>query len=176
MSDHEQWDQHYQAYFRAVLHYVRRLVGSDWLASSEDLAQEAFAVAYANRHQFGGRSSLSTWICGIALNVVRQHLAREAFANRMLKLFAETDFIPQSSLSDDPLLIQVRRERATVLLSVVENLPEKLLQVFVTCCIFGVSQEDAAIQLGISEGNLRVRLTRAKALIKQRVSDLDAQT
>jgi RNA polymerase sigma-70 factor (ECF subfamily) len=140
------------------------------------LAQEAFSVAYANRHQFGGRSSLSTWICGIALNLVRQHLARETVANRMLRIFSETEFVPQSALSDDPLLAHVRREHTLAILSVVEALPEKLLQPFVTCCIFGVSQEEAAVQLGISEGNLRVRLTRAKMLIRKRVAEIDVAT
>ncbi len=176
LNDQMQWALHYQAHFGTVLRYVRRLIGSDWLETSEDLAQEAFAIAYANRHQFGGRSSVSTWICGIALNLVRQHLARETFANRMIRFFAETNFIPQSSEGDDPLLLRLQRERATAILSVVEGLPKKLLQVFVACCIFGVSQEEAANQLGISEGNLRVRLTRAKTLIRKQIAQLDATT
>jgi RNA polymerase sigma-70 factor (ECF subfamily) len=167
--DHEQWAQHYQAHFHAVLHYVQRIVGSDWQSNSEDLAQEAFVVAYAKRHQFGGRSSLNTWICGIALNLVRQHMAREVFANRMTKIFSATDLIPQSSLSEDPLMVQVQRERAEEILSVVEGLPEKLFEAFVSCCILGVSQEESATQLGISEGNLRVRVARAKAMIRRRI-------
>jgi RNA polymerase sigma-70 factor (ECF subfamily) len=170
LDEQGQWQQHYQTHFRTVHHYVRRLVGSDLLANSEDLTQEAFAIAYANRHHFGGRSSLNTWICGIALNLVRQHVAREALASRVTKMFSDAAFIPQSAITDDPLLLQVQRERAIEILSVVDSLPEKLLRAFAACCIFGVSQEEAAAQLGISEGNLRVRITRAKALIRHRIS------
>lgn len=173
LDDQTQWDLHYQAHFRAVLHYVRRLIGSDGLENSEDLAQEAFALAYANRQQFSGRSSLRTWICGIALNLARQHLAREAFSNRMLKIFFATELPTDSAMADDALLVQVRRERGAILLSAVDELPDKLLKAFVTCCIFGVSQEEAASQLGVSEGNLRVRITRAKTLIRKRISQID---
>lgn len=44
---------------------------------SEELTQETFYQAVKNIHTFRGSSSVSTWLCGIAKNLLYDHLRRQ---------------------------------------------------------------------------------------------------
>lgn len=61
----------YQEHFDLVWRSARGLgVGA---ASLDDVVQEIFVVVHRRLAEFGGRSTLRTWISGIVLNVVRRH-------------------------------------------------------------------------------------------------------
>lgn len=66
-----EFDVVYDAHFPFVWRTVRRL-GVDE-ASRDDVTQEVFVVVHRRLPSFEGRSSLKTWIFGIALRVVRDH-------------------------------------------------------------------------------------------------------
>lgn len=51
-----------------ILRFIYGMVGNQELA--EELTQETFIGAYRNRHLLRGDSKLSTWLCGIAKNIV----------------------------------------------------------------------------------------------------------
>ena len=63
-----------QLYFASVFRHTRYLAGEH--AAVEDLVQEVFARALVSLREFDGRSSFSTWLHGIAVNVVRNHWRR----------------------------------------------------------------------------------------------------
>jgi RNA polymerase sigma-70 factor (ECF subfamily) len=174
--DQREWGQCYAEHFSAVLYFVRRLMGREGGSTSEDLAQEAFTVAFATRRNFKGNSSVRTWICGIALNLVRRHLAHEVLVNSTSEDLYETEICLQQDATNNPSQIHLLRERTLFVLSCVAELPDQYLQPFLMCCIFGVNRDEAASRLGLSEGNLRVRIARAKAAIKQMISRFDAIT
>ena len=53
--------------------FVLRHIGDS--TEAEELAQQAFVEAARTFEQFRGESQLSTWLYGIAMNLVRNHLA-----------------------------------------------------------------------------------------------------
>lgn len=53
---------------QSILGFIYSMVGDQELA--EELTQETFMGAYRNRHLLRGDSKLSTWLCGIAKNIV----------------------------------------------------------------------------------------------------------
>ncbi|HEY3498883.1 MAG TPA: RNA polymerase sigma factor, partial [Polyangiaceae bacterium] len=57
----------YRAHFAAVWRTVRRLGIAE--KDAVDAAQEAFVIAYRRRGEFEGRSSVRTWLIGIAVRV-----------------------------------------------------------------------------------------------------------
>src|SRR5277367_3211961 len=61
----------YQEYFDFVWRSARGL-GVE-AATLDDVVQEIFVVVHRRLAEFGERSTLRTWISGIALNVVRRH-------------------------------------------------------------------------------------------------------
>jgi DNA-directed RNA polymerase specialized sigma24 family protein len=61
----------FRAHFGPVYRFIARRVGT---ALAEDLAAEAFAIAYRRRASYQpSRGSVRSWLYGIATNVVRGH-------------------------------------------------------------------------------------------------------
>ena len=61
------YEQHFAFVWRSLL----RLGGAE--ASAEDAAQDVFVVVHRQLGRFAQRSSLKTWLFGIAINVARDH-------------------------------------------------------------------------------------------------------
>jgi RNA polymerase sigma-70 factor (ECF subfamily) len=164
----ENWAKLYARHSAGVRKYVRRLVGSGEPNSADDLTHEVFVVAFANWNNFRGASSASTWLCGIAFNLARRYRAHEANTSRALTELAATR-APSARFDELPETFHLQREQASALRAATQALPPTLQEAFVLHCLSGVSTQEAAAELGVSEGNLRVRVARARALVKARL-------
>lgn len=82
--------------------FVHYRVGGD-RATVEDLVQETFLVALEKLADFDGRSSLHTWLCGIAKNKIRTERRRR----RPKPL---EDVLDEADDEIDAILAQVARE------------------------------------------------------------------
>jgi RNA polymerase sigma-70 factor (ECF subfamily) len=69
------WEELYEQHFDFVWRSLRRLGVAPSLL--DDAAQEVFIVAFRRSGEFEGRSTLKTWLFGIAWNVAR-HAARSS--------------------------------------------------------------------------------------------------
>lgn len=67
------WEELYEEHFDFVWRSLRRLGVAP--SSLDDAAQEVFIVAFRRSGEFEGRSTMKTWLFGIAWNVAR-HAAR----------------------------------------------------------------------------------------------------
>lgn len=77
--------------------------------TSKDLQQEALLTAYQKLGEFGGRSSLSTWICGIARNLAFNKVRRRD------ELLSEDGIVDPASTEADVLRALSRAEREQVM-------------------------------------------------------------
>lgn len=168
-GDAQAWSRLYQEHFDAVFRHVRFLTGDDDLA--EDLTQETFAKAMTAIASFRGQSSFSTWLGGIAINVVRaqwrwQRNTRAAHGRMedMQAVAPQTEGAPER--------VNLQKTRAKVLYAILEAMPEGLREVFVLRDLTGLSAREIAQQLGISEGNVAVRATRARARVRAELERL----
>lgn len=156
------WAHLYQLCFPAVFRQLRHYTGDNGVA--EELAQEAFAQAMASRDRFDPARSFEAWLHGVALNVVRKYWRRQrstAAAHARLGAMART--CPPAGAGPDDLHLQ--RERSRVLYAVLAELPERLREAFLVREVQGLATDEAASLLGISTGNLAVRVCRARAQI-----------
>lgn len=164
------WAQLYQLHFAPVFRHVRYLAGDH--TAVEDLVQEAFARALVSLRDFDGRSSFSTWLHGVALNVVRNHwrsTASTAKAHERLRAIHEVrEAVPHAGLDRTHLV----RERAKIVYAVLAEMPEHLREAFVLRDLEGLPPHEAAAQLGISPGNLAVRATRARQRLRAELEKL----
>lgn len=156
------WSRLYQLCFPAVFRQLRHYTGDTALA--EELAQEAFAQAMISRDRFDRARSFQAWLFGIALNVARKYWRRQrstAAAHARLEVMART--CPPAGPGPDDAHLQ--RERSRILYAVLADLPERMREAFLVRELQGLPVAEAAELLGISEGNLAVRVHRARAKI-----------
>lgn len=154
-------------YNRRVFRAARAVVRDD--AEAEDIAQEAYVRAYQHLDQFQGRSSFATWLTSIAFH---EALARVRKRSRQQEIDAmdesSRDSLPQLTVRDgSPEQGASTAEISSLLEDSIDCLPDKYRQVFMLRDVEEMSTTEAAECLGISEENVKVRLHRARALMRR---------
>ncbi len=137
---------------------------------AEDVMQDAYVRAYVHLGQFQGRAKFSTWLTKIA---VHESLAR--LHNR--RKFVEIDAARQGmgeSMTVDSRTPSPEQEMLTgtlkvVLEAAVERLPDGYRSVFMMREVEGMSTADTAECLDISEEAVKVRLHRAKVMLRKEI-------
>ncbi len=153
--------RHNQRMFRAI----RVLVPND--AEAEDVLQETYVRAYHHLRQFQGRARFATWLTRIAIHEV---LARKRRVRRLTSL--ENVEIPWDAWHDgerSPEESASSAELREVLERAIHEMPESLRIVFVLRDVHGLETDETAECLGLSEANVKVRLHRARSLLRARI-------
>jgi len=173
--------------YSAHLHRLARsFVASH--AAAEEVVQETWLGVIRGIGGFGQRSSLRTWICRILVNQARRRGARDHRALPASALAGEHEpvaplesFLPEGHAwaghwaSTPPRWDDVPGERLEseetldVVRRAIEALPPLPRQVIVLRDVEGWSAADVAELLGISDGNQRVLLHRARARVRRAV-------
>jgi RNA polymerase sigma-70 factor, ECF subfamily len=142
-------------------------------ADAEDAAQETVLKVYRNLHLYRGESQFRTWVLSIARNEGLGRL-RKLATLREDSLEAGTDeqtgdYTPAilTSWREIPLETLERKELGALLRSAVEALPETYRNVVILRDIEEMDGRETAAALGISEGAVKVRLHRARALLQR---------
>ena len=136
---------------------------------AEDVMQDAYVRAYEHLNQFAGRAKFSTWLTRIA---VHEALARQRRGNRYQELepMSEREGDPMdrfASLTPNPEQQASNSEIRRLLEEAVDNLPDSYRTVFMLRDIEEMSTTDAADVLEITEENVKVRLHRARVLLRK---------
>lgn len=137
-------------------------------AEAEDVMQEAYVNAYAHLRQFDGRAKFSTWLTRIAVNEAITRARRrgryESFdeeANNHLNAV-----MPMRSPLD-PEKTTFSHELRSILENAVDALPDGQREVFMLRQVEGLSTSETAECLGLSEDNVKTRLLRARAAMRE---------
>ena len=134
---------------------------------AEDVMQDAYVRAYQHLHQFEGRAKFSTWLTRIA---VHEALARAHRRNRIQELDAEPYggyMNPLPATTPDPEQQASDRELVGLLQDAVLALPDNYRSVLMMRDIEEMSTTDTAQALDLTEENVKVRLHRARALLRR---------
>ena len=130
------------------------------VSHAEDCAQEAFINAWRALGRFETRSSFSTWLHRIAVNVV---LAKRRRPQRVIDATQGTEEPVETEFTlDTPVEVQEIEDA-------VGALPEGARDVLVLCGLYGYSHGEAAQMLGVAEGTCKAQLHRARALLRHRL-------
>jgi RNA polymerase sigma-70 factor (ECF subfamily) len=142
-------------------------------AEAEDAAQETAIKVYRNLHLFRGESQFRTWVLSIARNEGLGRL-RKAETRREDSLDALTDgetgdYTPAilTSWREIPNEALEREELGSLLRKAIEGLPEIYRNVMLLRDIEELDVRETAAALGITEGAVKVRLHRARALLQR---------
>lgn len=142
-------------------------------AEAEDAAQETVIKVYTHLDHFRGESQFRTWVLSIARNEGLGRL-RKLGTRKEDSLDAETDeqtgdYTPAilTSWSEIPADALEQKELAGVLREAIEGLPPIYRNIVLLRDIEEMDIRETAEALGISEGAVKVRLHRARALLQK---------
>jgi RNA polymerase sigma-70 factor (ECF subfamily) len=170
-------------YHAAMLRVARLHVSS--AAAAEDAVQEAWLGVLKGLATYEGRASLRGWIFSIVGNCARRRGAAEARAVPLSALAPEGEHEPavppERFLGEDhpdwpghwasppepwPEARVLAREAAALAHGAIEALPPAQREVITLRDVEGLDAAEVCALLGISEGNQRVLLHRARSKVR----------
>ncbi len=153
-------------YERAVYTAAMSILNNQ--ADAEEVAQEAVLKAFSNLARFRGEAKFSTWLIQITINEARLKLRKD---RRHLyesvdepQSGEEGEYFPKdyADWREVPSEALQRKELRDALKRAMAALPQKYREVLVLRDIQRLSIEETSQVLGISTGNVKTRLLRAR--------------
>jgi RNA polymerase sigma-70 factor (ECF subfamily) len=174
MREDLEFKEIYEEFQPKIVPYLRRLLGNQ---DAEDIAQEVFAKVSRGLESFKGQSKLSTWIYRIATNTAIDKLRSASFKRSS----GNTSLIDEKTVLDrngsfghtDPLVDQkvIRKEMSQCVREYIDRLSPDHRTVLVLSELEGFKNREIADILEISLENVKVRLHRARASLKNVLDD-----
>jgi len=162
-----------EAYSGVIYRLVVKMLGNP--QDAEDALQETFLKAFRGLPNFDGRSSLSTWLYRIATNEALMMLRKRKVQFVSIDEPLDTDEVEQEPLEivdwcclpeTELLSAEARRH----LDQAIESLSPNLRVVFLLRDIEGLSTQETAQVLNLSETAVKTRLSRARLVLREQLS------
>ena len=148
-------------------------------AEAEEVVQDAFMRLFERLDQFEGRSKLGTWLYRVAYNLCQDRLRKRKPISPLILDFGDDDTIPIPTIFVDwgrlPEHILSATEINTELNKAISTLPPKLKAVFMLREVEGFSTQESADVLDISISAAKVRLHRARLLLREQLANYFAE-
>ncbi|HZY81493.1 MAG TPA: RNA polymerase sigma factor [Cyclobacteriaceae bacterium] len=161
--------RHNQTLYRVVRGYLR---DEDEV---RDAMQNAYLKAFDKLYQFHGNSAFSTWLIRIGINEALLRL-KDIKRGKVIYLTADDvgtealNRIPDKQVNAEKVII--RRETQQLLERAIDSLPEKYRVIYMMKEVEGLSNQEIAGCLGLTESNVKVRGYRAKAILKDTLLEM----
>ncbi len=137
---------------------------------TQDLMQDTFVDAYKSLPQFEGRSNFKTWIIRIMMNNCYRKREKSSFKNEIMKENINEQATPAFNSSNNDLNKMIHNnELGNVIERALGNIPEDYRMVFSLREMNGLNVAETAELLNISESNVKVRLNRAKSMLRNEI-------
>ncbi|GAB3021512.1 sigma-70 family RNA polymerase sigma factor [Niabella terrae] len=137
---------------------------------TQDLMQETFIDAYKNLRQFEGRANFKTWIIRIMMNNCYRKSEKASFKNEIMQ-DANESATPMFSNENEGTDKRVQnRELGQIIEKALVKIPFDYRIVFSLREINELSVSETAETLHISESNVKVRLNRAKTMLRRNLA------
>lgn len=154
----------YERNVSVLYNLARRMTGST--DEADDIVQETFIRAYRKIDLFAGRSSLSSWLYRICINIGLEHLRRKKGTYETL----EEDNCGAVEPDQKRLLLRRKLEKA------ITHLPQGCRMVFVLHDIEGLNHKEIADRLQLSEGTSKSQLFKARAILRRLLTGREHET
>jgi RNA polymerase sigma-70 factor (ECF subfamily) len=143
-------------------------------AEAEGVVQDTFMRLFEKLDQFEGRSKLGTWLYRVAYNLCQDRLRKRRPVSALAvdidddeaipipAIYVDWSQVPERYLSEAEITAELDRAIAT--------LPPRLKAVFMLREIEGLSTKECAEVLEISDSAAKVRLHRARLLLREQLA------
>lgn len=136
--------------------------------TTQDLMQDTFIDAFVNLSRFEGRATFKTWIISIMLNNCYRKTHKHSYLFEEARDFNNNPVftVPKSN---DVNAIVVNKELNAVIEKALSAIPEDYRLVFSMRELSGLSVAETAEILKLSEANVKVRLNRARLMLRKEI-------
>ncbi|HYG03504.1 MAG TPA: RNA polymerase sigma factor [Chryseosolibacter sp.] len=142
----------------------------------QDAMQNAYLKGFDKLYQFRGDATFSTWLIRIGINEALLRL-KDLKRKHVLSLNEMTVRLEAVKISDmqiNPEKKIIRQESQQILERAIDSLPEKYRVIYMLKEIECMDNGQISEALGLTDSNIKVRLHRAKALLKESLYKLSA--
>ena len=143
---------------KGILYKVSKMY-MDSSDDQQDLFQEIVCQLWKSYESFRNESQFSTWMYRVAVNTAIVFLKKE-------KRKVDKYEIPSENVKDDEGDSHIKESQLDHFYKAVQKL-EKIDKAIIFYQLEGFSHKEIGENLGISEGNARVKLNRAKEKLKE---------
>lgn len=162
-------NRYHHQIFNLIMRMVRRR------EEAEDLTQETFIKAFNALPSFNADYAFSTWLYKIAVNNCIDHFRKKrlktypidnpimAKDGELQREFPDQDAGPDAGLME--------KERHSTIQEAINSLPEKYRQAIILRHAQDRSYEEIAQLLGIPIGTVKVRIFRAREMLKKKLRE-----
>ncbi len=166
---------HHESFYELIAPYQRRvfMTAYDILqveADAEEVAQEAFLKAFRSLRSFRREAQFSTWLLRITVNEARMRLRkrREISLDSVFPSHVEADYTPILLMDwrEIPSEALLREETRRLLRESIAALPEHYREIITLRDVDGLNNAQTAEILGLTLGNAKVRLLRARLMLR----------
>jgi RNA polymerase sigma-70 factor (ECF subfamily) len=159
--------QLYSTYYHPLLRFIYRITGR--LDLAQEGVNDVMLVVWRNGRSFGGRSSVSTWIMGIAY---RKALKLLAASRRWTSRFAGVPFDELIERSDALAEQSDDGELRDLLDTALRHLSAEHRAVVELTYFYGCSYEEIAAIAACPVNTVKTRMFHARAKLKKLLPDL----
>jgi RNA polymerase sigma-70 factor (ECF subfamily) len=152
-----------------LLAFLTRMTGATSLA--DDLTQETFLRLHRARATFAKGGAVLPWAYTIARNVYIDH-ARAARQRRAERLPSDPGSEPADPRRDDAEAVAIASETARAVERVLAGIPTAQREAFVLLRYEGLSVQDAAAVLGVTQTAVKLRAFRAYEALRAELEAL----
>ena len=168
-GDHVAFEYIFKTYYSYLLNYARQILKNAEMA--EEAVENAFISFWENRETIRFSTSVKTYLFTSVyhncLNYLKHIKVKERY-ELYFKHHIETDDAGNIISTIYPLYTLIEKELDQALEEAIGKLPSQCRDVFLKSRYDGLSNEEIAIQLGVSVNTVRTQISRA--LSKLRVS------
>jgi RNA polymerase sigma-70 factor (ECF subfamily) len=160
-------ESHSSRLYRFILKHIGNT------SDAEELAQQAFVEAVQAYRTFRGESQLSTWLYGIAMNLVRNYLSRSPHRRYQMTDESVLEDISESEMGDrtvnDPEAQYARAQLFKKMDDAMVDMPPHMRELLMLVGVEALTYEEAAVLLTVPIGTVRSRLSRARKTLNERL-------
>jgi RNA polymerase sigma-70 factor (ECF subfamily) len=155
----------------SVVRAARRVLGD--AAEAEDIAQEAFVIAYRSLGEWRGDGAFAAWVSRIAVRLALRRAARRRTVSWIAADEAATPLHVDAARAEDPALSALRGHRSARLRAAVAALDEPYREVVALRFFADRSLEEIASLTGRPLNTVKTHLRRGLQRIRAAVEGED---
>ena len=153
--------QLYDAYAQQMMGICYRYTGNR--SVSEDLLHDGFLRIFESirTFEYRGEGSLKAWMSRVFVNIALAYLKKESLSNPV-----SLDDYAEDAIAEDAIAVVPN----DILIQFISELPVGYRTVFNQYVFEDLSHKEIANTLGINESSSRSQLTRAKAILANKIN------
>ncbi len=159
----------YDQYANGMYHVALRIVQQTDLA--QDIMQESMISAFRKMNQWNRESTYGSWLKRIVINNSLSHLRK---AGKMPTIdYEEVSYEMEQQPDDTGIDMEQAGMTARKVLEIMSELKENYRQVLTLSLIEGMDNEEICEILGLSNGQCRTMISRAKQSLRNKIEEYE---